>query len=56
MHRSGGHQAALSIRGEVVLLSVGGSAAGYVLESVDPSTGALVRAPAGELIRLDLPE
>jgi hypothetical protein len=55
LHRSGGNQAALSIRGEVVLLPVGGSAAGYTLVSVDPESGAVVRDPSGAQTLLELP-
>jgi hypothetical protein len=55
VRRSGSLQAALSIHGEVVVLSVGESSGGYQLLEIDEDQGATVRDPEGRPLRLPLP-
>jgi hypothetical protein len=56
LEREGRFRAALSIRGEVVLVSPGESASGYVLVRVDPASGAVIEEPTGAQIQLSLPD
>lgn len=55
VRRSGILQAALSIHGEVVVLSVGESSGGYQLLDLDEDEGATVRDSEGRPLRLPLP-
>jgi hypothetical protein len=52
VRKAGTLQAALAIRGEVLVLGVGEGAAGYVLLAIDEEAGATVRGPDGAELRL----
>ena len=54
VERHGKHLAALSIRGEVFLASIGELVAGYELSSVDPGSGAVLTDASGEKLHLRL--
>lgn len=56
VERRGQYRAALSVRGEVVVVSIGDVVAGYTVWSLDPSSGAVVTDPAGQKIHLPLPD
>jgi hypothetical protein len=55
MNRGGRLHAALAVRGEVVVVSTGESAAGYVVEAIDDDDGVRLRGPDGATFTLPPP-
>jgi hypothetical protein len=55
MNRGGRLHAALAVGGEVVVVSTGESAAGYVVEAIDEDDGVRLRGPDGATFTLPPP-